>query len=68
MPTFIKAIFDLYDASRQDGEDLGATMRRLGAAALVEYLQGRDDTRELVEKTLPAPYIPDHQITFARPA
>lgn len=67
VPTLIQAIFDYCDAEKQDGEDLGAVTRRLGAKHLKDYLESREDTQELFKKGLPAPYIPEHQITFARP-
>ena len=66
VPTLIHALFDLHDAEKEDGEDFGATMRRLGARHVVDYLASREDTQALVAKALPAPYIPEHQATFAQ--
>ncbi|MEM1354140.1 MAG: nitrite/sulfite reductase [Planctomycetota bacterium] len=52
------ALFDYCKANRQDGEDMGATIRRLGQAVIVEHLRSIEAIAPLLKKTFPQPFQP----------
>lgn len=58
VPKVVAALFALYDATKEGEEDLGATMRRLGADAIIAHLKAQDGFEPLFKKALPSPYIP----------
>lgn len=54
------ALFDFYTENRlSPAEDMGSFHERIGAAAVVEYLQSHPDTAHLMEKTYDPPYRPE---------
>lgn len=58
VPKVSAALFDLHRDQRQGDEDLGATMRRLGNKAILDYLRGHPNVAHVVAKAAPAPYMP----------
>ena len=52
------ALFDHYLANRRDeSEDMGAFIRRLGAQAIIAYLKSLESIAELMQKTAAPPYL-----------
>lgn len=58
VPKVCAALIDFYNDNKQDGEDMGAYHRRVGVAAILEFLGGRDDVKHVLEKTAPATFLP----------
>lgn len=58
-----QVLFDYHKANGRNGEDLGAMLRRMGVAGVVEMLKANPLTAGLLEKTHDAPYVPDN-VTF----
>lgn len=56
--TVTAALFDFYNANKQDGEDMGAYHRRIGLDAVVEHLRANEATAPLLDKTFPLPFMP----------
>lgn len=59
----IATLFDHYKQDKQDGEDLGAFIRRIGAADVIARLKADDRAADLFEKTYDAPYVPEPSLT-----
>jgi len=59
VPKVTAALIDHWQANRSNGEDLGAFNRRVGVDAILDFLGSREDTKATLEKTAPAPYLPD---------
>lgn len=54
-------LFDHYLANKQEGEDFGMFIRRLGHANVLEFLKTNEKTAPIAAKTAPAPFIPEPQ-------
>ncbi len=52
-------LFDLAKTHADNGEDYGSVFRRLGTTAIVDCLKADPKTSSLMEKTHPAPYLPN---------
>ncbi|MCE9591749.1 MAG: nitrite/sulfite reductase [Planctomycetes bacterium] len=59
MPQLIAALFDLHKKQGASDPDLGATIRRIGFGAVVDYLKSHPVVGDLMVKTHDAPYVPD---------
>lgn len=59
--TVCAALFEHYKANKQAGEDLGAFVRRVGHAAILDFLRTNERTAPIAMKTGPAPFIPEPQ-------
>ena len=58
VPDVTQALFDFYLANRQgEHEDLGAFHRRVGPQAIIDMLRQNEQTADLMEKTVKAPYL-----------
>jgi sulfite reductase (NADPH) hemoprotein beta-component len=53
----IDALFKNYKKNAAKGEGVGAFHRRVGADALIAYLQNNPDTKDLMEKPADAAYV-----------
>lgn len=52
-------LFDHYLANKQEGEDFGMFVRRLGQPAILDFLKTHEKTAPIAAKTAPAPFIPE---------
>ena len=59
--TVTAALFDHYNANRQDGEDMGTYHRRIGQEAIVAHLRSLPEVEPLLKKTFPKPFQPYHE-------
>lgn len=56
--TVTSALFDYYNANKQDGEDMGAFHRRVGQDTIVAHLRSLPEVEPLLKKTFPKPFMP----------
>ncbi len=52
------AIFDFWKLGKQDSEDVGAFIRRVGHQALLDYFRAQPHLADVVTKSAKAPYLP----------